>query len=60
MPFVMPEAWGGFVHVISLSKKARSEEIVGKNASLGKDPLILATDRPLCLRLTGMPTPPIM
>jgi hypothetical protein len=36
MPFVMPEAWGGFGLIISLSKKAGSEEIVGKNASLGK------------------------
>jgi hypothetical protein len=29
-----PEAWVGFGLVISLSKKAGSEEIVGKNASL--------------------------
>jgi hypothetical protein len=35
-PFVVPEAWGGFGLVISLSKKAGSEEIIGKNASLGK------------------------
>jgi hypothetical protein len=35
-PFVAPEAWGGFGFVISLSKKAGSEKIVGKNASLGK------------------------
>jgi hypothetical protein len=36
IPFVMPEAWGAFGFVITLSKKARSEEIVGKNAGLGK------------------------
>ncbi len=36
MPFVVPEAWGGFGLVISLSKKAGSEEIIGKNASLKK------------------------
>ncbi len=36
MPFVAPEARGGFSFVISLSKQAGSEEIVGKNASLGK------------------------
>jgi hypothetical protein len=35
-PFVAPEAWGGVGLVISLSKKARSEVIVGKNAGLGK------------------------
>jgi hypothetical protein len=35
-PFVVPEAWGGVGLVISLSKKAGSEEIVGKNAGLGK------------------------
>ncbi len=31
-----PEAWGGFGLVISLSKTVGSEEIVGKNAGLGK------------------------
>ncbi len=36
MPFVAPEARGGFSFVISLSKKAGSEEIVGKDAGLGK------------------------
>jgi hypothetical protein len=36
MPFVAPEAWGGFSLVISFSKKTGSEEIAGKNASLGK------------------------
>jgi hypothetical protein len=36
MPFVAPEAWGGFSFVISFSKKAGLEEIVGKNASQGK------------------------
>jgi hypothetical protein len=35
-PFVVPEAWGGFGFVISFSKKAGLEEIVGKNAGLGK------------------------
>jgi hypothetical protein len=35
-PFVAPEAWGGFSFVISFSKKMGSEEIVGKNAGLGK------------------------
>jgi hypothetical protein len=32
----MPEAWGGFGLVKSLSKKAGLEKIVGKNAGLGK------------------------
>jgi hypothetical protein len=36
MPFVAPEAWGGFGLVISFSKKAGLEEIVGKNAGLGQ------------------------
>jgi hypothetical protein len=36
MSFVAPEAWGGVGLVISLSKKVGSEEIVGKNAGLGK------------------------
>ncbi len=35
-PFVAPEARGGFGLAISLSKKAGFEEIVGKNAGLGK------------------------
>jgi hypothetical protein len=35
-PFVAPEVWGGFDLVISLSKKAGLEEIVGKNAGLGQ------------------------
>jgi hypothetical protein len=35
-PFVVPEAWGGFNLVISFSKKAGLEEIVGKNAGLGQ------------------------
>jgi hypothetical protein len=35
-PFVMPEPWGGFGLEISLSKKAGSEEIIGKNGGLGK------------------------
>jgi hypothetical protein len=36
MPFVAPEAWGRLGLVISLSKKVGLEEIVGKNAGLGK------------------------
>jgi hypothetical protein len=36
MPFVVPETWGGFGLVISLSKKAGLEEIIRKNAGLGK------------------------
>jgi hypothetical protein len=36
MPFVVPEGRGGVSVVISLSKKAGSEEIEGKNAGLGK------------------------
>jgi hypothetical protein len=36
MPFVMPEAWGGFNLVMSLSNKVGLEEMVGKNAGLGK------------------------
>jgi hypothetical protein len=36
MPFVAPEAWGEVGLVISLSKKVGSEEIIGKNAGLGK------------------------
>ncbi len=35
-PFVAPEAQGGFSFVISLSKNAGLEEVVGKDASLGK------------------------
>ncbi len=42
MPFVMPEAWGGFGLVISLSKKAGLEEIIGKNVGLGKAKIALA------------------
>jgi hypothetical protein len=41
-PFVAPEAWGGFGLVISLSKKVGSEEIIGKNAGLGKAITVLA------------------
>ncbi len=36
MPFVAPEARGGFSFIIAFSKKAGSEEIVGENAGLGK------------------------
>jgi hypothetical protein len=36
MPCVVPEAWGVFGFVIFFSKKAGLEEIVGKNAGLGK------------------------
>ncbi len=35
-PFVVPEAQGGFGFIIPFSKKAGSEEIIGKNAGLGK------------------------
>ncbi len=35
-PFVAPEVRGGFGFVISFSKKAELEDIVGKNAGLGK------------------------
>jgi hypothetical protein len=35
-PFVAPEARSEFGFVISFSKKAGSEEIVGENAGLGK------------------------
>jgi hypothetical protein len=41
-PFVAPEAWGGVGPVISLSKKAGSEKIIGKNAGLGKAIIALA------------------
>ncbi len=50
MPFVAPEAWGGFSLVISFTKKAGLEEIVGKNASLGKATTALANlevDKPI-------------
>ena len=36
MPFVAPEAKGGFSLVVALGKKVGSEEIIGQNASLGK------------------------
>ncbi len=42
MPIVVPEAWGGFGFVISSSKKAGLEEIIGKNAGLGKAIIALA------------------
>ncbi len=42
MPFVVPEARGGIGFVISLSKKGGLEEIVGKNAGLGKAVTALA------------------
>ncbi len=35
-PFVAPEARGGFRFIVAFSKKARSEEIVGQDAGLGK------------------------
>jgi hypothetical protein len=41
-PFVVPKAWGVFGLVISLSKKAGLEEIVGDNADLGKAITVLA------------------
>jgi hypothetical protein len=42
MPFVAPEAWGGFGLVISFGKKVGSEDIIGKNASLGQAIIALA------------------
>jgi hypothetical protein len=36
MSFMAPEAWGEFGLIISFTKKAGSEEIVGKNAGLGQ------------------------
>ncbi len=42
MPFVVPEAWGGFGLIITFSKKVGSEEIVGKNAGLGQTTTVLA------------------
>jgi hypothetical protein len=42
MPFVVPEAWGGFGLVISFVTKAGLEEIIGKNASLGQAIIALA------------------
>ena len=36
MPFVVPEAMGGFSFIVTFSKKVGSEEIVGQNAGLGK------------------------
>jgi hypothetical protein len=35
-PFVAPETRGGFRFIVAFSKNARSEEIVGQDASLGK------------------------
>jgi hypothetical protein len=35
-PFVVPETWGGFSFIVAFGKKARSEEIVGQDAGLGK------------------------
>jgi len=35
-PFVAPETRGGFNFIIAFSEKAGSEEIVGKDAGLGK------------------------
>jgi hypothetical protein len=42
MPFVVPEAWGGFGLVISSGKMAGLEEILGKNAGLGWAITVLA------------------
>jgi len=41
-PFVAPEARGGFHLVVTFNKKARSEEIIGKDASLGQTITTLA------------------
>ncbi len=35
-PFVAPEARGGISFIVPLGKEARSEEIVGQDAGLGK------------------------
>jgi hypothetical protein len=39
---VVPEAWGGFSFILSFSKKAGSEDILGENAGLGKAIIALA------------------
>jgi len=36
VPFVVPEAMGGFSFIVTFSKKVGSEKIVGQNAGLGK------------------------
>ena len=45
MPFVAPEAKGGFSLAVAFSKKVGSEEIIGQNASLGKAIAALAKFR---------------
>jgi hypothetical protein len=57
--FVAPETRGGFRFIVAFSKKARSEEIVGQDAGLGKaiaalvnfevDPTVAVTTRKLVL-----------
>jgi hypothetical protein len=42
MPFVAPEARGGFHLVVTFNKKAGSEEIIGEDASLGQTITTLA------------------
>ncbi len=52
-PFVAPEVRGGFGFVISFSKKTGLEEIVGKNAGMGKAITALANfkvNQPLSLQ----------
>jgi len=58
-PFVVPETRGGFSFIVTFSKKAGSEEIVGQNAGLGKaiaaldnfevDPTVMVSTRKLVL-----------
>jgi hypothetical protein len=58
-PFVAPETWGGISFIVAFGKKARSEEIVGHDAGLGKaiaalanfevDPTVPVTTRKLVL-----------
>jgi len=42
MPFVAPKSWHESSFVEALSNKARSEKVVGKDASLGKSVTALA------------------
>jgi hypothetical protein len=58
-PFVAPETRGGFSFIVAFGKKARSEEIIGQDAGLGKaiaalanfevDPTIAVPTRKLVL-----------
>ncbi len=42
MPFVAPKSWHGSSFIEALSNKARSEKVIGKDASLGKSVTALA------------------